>query len=135
MAGRVIRDAVRKGCPDVLDAETTDEELAQLDDARDERCDLPLPLWLALDQRRIQIANGADTGGRGCDNQLGIAEDPDEPLGEGGRLAAVPGVQMHLPAAGLLGPELDLVTQPLEHLYDGLAGLRRERVGQTGDEE
>ena len=126
---------MREGCPDVLDAEAPDEKLAQLDDPRDERCDLPLPLRLALDERRIEIADGADARGRGCDDQLGIAENPDEPLGEGGRLGAVAGVQVHLPAAGLLAPELDLVTQPLEHLDDGLAGLRRERVGQTGDEE
>ena len=32
VAGRVVGDPVRKGGADVLDAETTDEKLAQLDD-------------------------------------------------------------------------------------------------------
>jgi hypothetical protein len=42
---------------------------------------------------------------------------------------------VHLPAAGLLTPELDLVAEPFEHPDDGLAGLGRERVGQAGDED
>jgi hypothetical protein len=63
------------------------------------------------------------------------AEDPDEATGEFGRLASVAGVQMHLPAAGLLSPELDLVAEPFKHLDDGLACLGRECVGQAGDEE
>ena len=42
---------------------------------------------------------------------------------------------MHLPAARLLGRELDLVAQPPEQAHDRLADLRVEEVVVAGDEQ
>ena len=60
VAGRVVGDAVREGGADVLDAEPADEELAQLEDARDERRDLALEGRIPLGQARVEVTHRAD---------------------------------------------------------------------------
>jgi hypothetical protein len=42
---------------------------------------------------------------------------------------------VHLPAAGLLLREVDLVAEPLEQMYDRDAGRWEQRVVEAGDEE
>ena len=51
------------------------------------------------------------------------------------RLVAVAAVQVHLPAAGLLGREHDLVAEPLEHRDRRPRSLRESVSAEAGDEE
>src|SRR5580704_13935285 len=51
------------------------------------------------------------------------------------RLAQIARIPVHLPAAGLLRTELDRMSKPLQHLYDGLACLRKKRVVVAGDKQ
>ena len=51
------------------------------------------------------------------------------------RLALVAGVDVHLPAAGLLRREDHLVTQPLQQRHRRLAHLREQRVAKAGHEQ
>ena len=57
-----------------------------------------------------------------------------KPARERQPLLGVAAVQVHLPAAGLLLGELDLVPEPLQQPHDGPPGGREQRVAQTGDE-
>ena len=137
MAGGVERDGVRKRGADVGDAQLVDEELGELEHARQKRVD-------ACDERRIPrggrhlgivLADHRDARrGRHADH-LRAVEDPEEMFHQPARLAGVPGVVMHLPAAGLLAPEFDAMAKALEHGDHGFACFREQRVVVAGDEQ
>jgi hypothetical protein len=115
----VVRDAVRERRADVVDAEAVDEQLRQLVDRQ---------LGLLLTHR-------PRARGRRRDDRLVAVEHLGEAAREPDALVVVAAVQVHLPAAGLLLGEHDLVPEPLEHLDRRLRGLGEERVTDAGDEE
>src|SRR5712691_9309301 len=121
MAGRLVRDAVREVRADVLHTEVRHQELRELEDAPR--------------QRRTELADHPDARGRRRHHGVETLEDAFEPRREGERFLAVAAVRVELAAAGLLGRELDLVSEPLEHAHDGLRRLWKERVAEAGDEE
>ena len=84
---------------------------------------------------RIMLADHRDAGRRRDADDFGAVEDASEMLHQRPRVAGVAGVVMHLPAAGLLPPELDLVAEPLEHGDDRLSRFREQRVVVAGDEQ
>ena len=135
MTRRVIRDAVRIHGTDILDVQPSDEELAQLQHARYKRFDIARERRVAVGEHRIEVAHGADARGGWRDDDICVRENTDEPASELPRLLPVPGVEMHLPAAGLRGRKLDVMTESLEEPHYRDAGLRHKRVGQTGDKE
>ncbi len=76
---------------------------------------------------------GAGAGRR--HDRLVAVEDLDESSGQRPRLVHVAGVEVHLSAAGLLARELELDPGALEDPHRRPPDLRRERVGETRDEE
>ena len=69
------------------------------------------------------------------DDRLVAVEDLHESPGQRPRLVQMAGVEVHLPAAGLLARELELETGAVEDACGRTPDLRRERVSETGDEE
>ena len=119
MAGRVIRDAVREDCADVVDAELTDEELRQLEYV----------------VGSVRLAQRAHARRRRRDDELVPGERLEQPARKPRGFGRIAAVQMHLAATRLLRREDDLVPEPLEHRDRGAGGLGRERVGETRYEE
>ena len=119
MAGRVIRDAVREDCADVVDAELTDEELRQL----------------KYVVGSVRLAQRAHARRRRRDDELVPGERLEQPARKPRGFGRIAAVQMHLAATRLLRREDDLVPEPLEHRNRGAGGLGRERVGETRYEE
>ena len=123
VAGRVVGHAVRVVRAHVLDPEPPAQELAQLPGAlgqrRDRRARGPSPRRTALGDTTTSDSAKADA------NALA------QPRG----LGAVAGVEVHLPAAGLLEREVDLAAQPLEQPHHRAPGAREERVVEAGDEQ
>ena len=76
---------------------------------------------------------GAGAGRR--HDRLVTLEDLHESPGKPPRLVHVAGVEVQLPAAGLLARKLELDPGAFEHSHRRPPNLRRERVGKTGDEE
>jgi hypothetical protein len=110
---------VRERGADVNDAELVDEELRQLEQ--------PPP------RRRHVIAHVTHARGRRRDDDV-LGEDALPAVGE--RLAEleIARVPVHLPAAGLLLREHDLVPEALEQRDDRPPGRREERVVEARDE-
>ena len=127
VAGRVQRHAVREGGADVLRAEHVDEELAQLVDRRARRTARPG----AGTPRARSPAHEA----LGHTTASAPREHAPEPLGQRPRLVVVARVAVHLPAARLLGRELDLAAQPLQHRDRRAPRLGEQRVVEAGDEQ
>ena len=71
----------------------------------------------------------------GRHDRLVAVEDLDESSSQAPCLVHVAGVEVHLPAAGLLAREFELDAGALEDAHRRTADLRRERVGETRDEE
>ena len=120
---------------DVGDSEATDEELAQLEHARDEQLDLGLEHAVTLDERRIELAHRAHAGGGRRHHNLRIGEHAHETASQLSRLAAVARIEMHLTAARLRLREANLVPEALQQPDGTDARLGNERVRQTGNEE
>src|SRR5947207_6015216 len=135
MTGRVIRDPVRVRGADVVHSESVDQKLAQLEDAWRDRFDVPREGWVAGCERRIGVADRPDARRGGTDDDLCVAEDPDEPPRKPSRFIVIARVEMELSTAGLCRRKLDLVTKALEDSNGRDPRLRRERVGQASDEE
>ena len=76
---------------------------------------------------------GAGAGGR-HDRLVGV-EDLDESSSQRLRLVHMTGVEVHLAAAGLLARELHLDSATLEDFHRRAPDRRRERVGETRNEE
>ena len=62
-------------------------------------------------------------------------EHPHEPAHERQRLSDLAGVVVHLATAGLLAREIELQPEALEEGDHRPSGLRKQRVGQTRDED
>ena len=137
VARRVVGHAVREVRADVLHAEDVDEQLAELVHARPDRRDLAgQPVVLRqLGQARVAVADHRGARSRRGDDRVVLAEHADEPARQRHGLQLVAGVRVHLPAAGLLLREDDLVPEPLEQPHHGLPRLREERVVEACDEE
>ena len=85
---------------------------------------------------RIELAHAADARrGRRDDDLVRRSKTLDEAPRQRRRLVPVAAVQVHLPAARLLGGEDDLVPEPLQHAHGRARGLGEDRVAEAGDEE
>src|SRR5512133_4271328 len=113
VASRVVGDAVREDCTNVLEAQMPDEEFGQLEHPRCERLDLSGEGRVSVRQAGIEVPYRSDAGRRRRDHHLRIGEHTDESPSEFPRLVAVTGIEVHLPAAGLLSRKVDRVTKPL----------------------
>jgi len=128
---------VRDVRADVLHADPVDEQLGQLQHPRHDRIDLGHERVVARppSQLRIRITDHPDARRRRRHDHLRVGERLDEPPHERDRLTRVAGVGVHLPAAGLLGGEVDRHPQPLQQPHHRTAGLGEQGVVQTRDEQ
>src|SRR5579859_2820623 len=99
----MICHAMREVGPNVHDAGSFDEKLAELIHAREKVADFRDQALVAAERRhlRVEVAHHADTRGRRRDNHLSIAEDLDEVTDQWDRLTLVASIVVHLSAAGL----------------------------------
>jgi hypothetical protein len=109
----VVRHAVRVGGTDVVQPEPVDEELAQLEHTRRQGIDLALQRRVTFGERRVIVTNRPDARGRRGNHHIRIREHANEPAGKRACFLPVTGVEVHLPAAGLRGWELDFVSESL----------------------
>jgi hypothetical protein len=137
MARRVKCDSVRIKCTDIRYAQFVDQQLTKFEDARKQffyltahgrLTRLPRHLWEV-------VANHGYTGGRRKADHLCATKNFQKMTHHGNRFPLIPGVVMHLAAAGLLRSELDGMAEPLEHSYDGLPGFRKQRIVVTSDKQ
>src|SRR5918996_4199144 len=131
------RDAMREDGAHVFDAETIDQELAELEHARRQGLDLPGQAGVArqLGQTRVLVTNHRHARGRRADYDLSASERVHEPARQRDRLGLVAAVGVQLAAARLLGRKFDLVAESLEYLDDRPTGRGKQGVVETGDEE
>jgi hypothetical protein len=54
---------------------------------------------------------------------------------DGARFEAKPGVEIGLPAAGLVAGEVHVNAEAVENIHDCLPSLRVERIDEAGDEK
>ena len=92
----------------------------------------PLELPGSLPAGRIP---GICRPGRRDRDRLCVAEHCDEVPNEWDRLSLVAGVVMHLTAAGLRARKVHVVPEPFQQAHDCLAGVGKEGVVETGDEQ
>jgi hypothetical protein len=116
---------VREVRAHVLDAEHVDEELGEL--VRRRRPVDADARVVRTDARHARPARR--------DDRVVAGEDLAEAARERGALALVPGVEVHLPATGLVHRELDGHAEAVEQRHSRLADVGIERVGQARDEE
>ena len=129
MAGRVVGDPVRERGADVLDPEPLDEQLRQLEEPRRPRAERSPG---SRDRCRAPFRRTTTT-----------ARPPPRTPRRSSRTAARARLLRRdsrcstwsLPAARLLGRELDLVAEPLEDRDGGLRRVGEQRVTETRGEE
>ena len=135
MARGVVGHPVRERRPDVLEPEPLDEELAELTTRGTSASTCRSKARVALGKRRVELTHRPDAGRRRSHDDLGVGEDADEAPRKLPGLAPVAGVEVQLPAAGLLRPELDGMAEPLEQAHDRLPASGADGVGQARDEQ
>ena len=126
---RVVRDRALVCRTDILDTQDTGEELRELPRSCRHAAVVPLeqPGYVLSHLRRARA-------GRGHHGVI-RREDLDEPAGKQRRLGRIPRVRVHLAATRLLSRKHDLDPEPLEHRHRRPADLRKQRVGETRDEQ
>ena len=134
MAAVVIGHPVRKPGPDIADTEPLHEKLAKLVGPGGQ-IEGPGLMGRALEQLRIKNPHHRHAGPAWADDSLGTVEDVDRAGGDGTGLVPVAGVEARLTAAGLGAAKLAAVPEPLEHLRDGEAHLRRHLIDEAGNEQ
>jgi hypothetical protein len=83
----------------------------------------------------IVISDHGHTGGGRDADDLGIFEHPKEVAHQRNTIWTVAGVVMHLAATCLRASEFHLVSETLQDLDNGDAGLWKQRVVVAGDEQ
>jgi len=137
MTGRVVGDPVRVVGADILHAEHVDQQFGQLIGAPGDRfgaagqCLVPEPPR----HHRVLVPHRAGARAGRDDHGLAVLEHLHIPAHQRERLAQVPGVRVHLPAAGLRLRESHLVAEPLKQPHGRLADLREQAVRQAGHEQ
>src|ERR687889_633790 len=133
----MVGDTVGVVGADVGGPELVYQELRELEDSGGELFDLveEPPIVRQLRGHRVEFADHADAGARGCDDSLVVLEDPYETPDQRYRLALVASVEVHLAAAGLIQREVHLYTEAFKDLDGRLPRLREERVVKARDKE
>src|SRR5919106_3902734 len=123
---------VRAGVDDPL---IDDEELRQLEDARDELSNGSGESRVAFRDRRVGLAHHAHARGRRRDDSLRFREGLDEVTRETKRLVPVARVEVHLAAARLAHREADRMAEPFQDGDRRLPRIRKEGVVEAADEQ
>ncbi len=131
------RDGVRKERADVGHTKLVDQQLRELEDARQHVGNLALDVGAAgrCCHFRIVVANHRYAGRRRDADDLGVAKNAEEVQHHGQRFLLVAGVVVHLTATGLLSAKFNRVSQSLQHSHNGLPGGGEERVVVAGNEQ
>lgn len=111
------------------------EELAELECFRCQPACALVPLGLIPEQVQIFAADHGGAGSAGQDDRRVRLKDLNGMLCESGGLLAKTAVVEWLPAAGLLGGEVDLASGTLQQSRGGHADFRHDLIDQAGDEK
>src|SRR5829696_2240041 len=137
VARRVVSNAVRIIGPHVRGFELLHQKFRELEHPGGEHLHVVEELFVVGEIRghRVELAHHADARARRRDYRLVALEDLDEAPDEGDGFPLIPGVEVHLAAAGLFGGEHDLVAEALEQAHGRPPRLREQRVVKARDEQ
>lgn len=137
VAGWVVGNFLFKACSYVFHTESVHEQLGEFEDTGQEAADFTKKrrVIFRLGDQLVVLAHHGDTGGRRDAHDVCLAKHGDEAADQRDRLTVIPGVVVHLAAAGLFDGKRYGVAQPLKDACDGDACLREQGVVVAGDEE
>jgi hypothetical protein len=81
------------------------------------------------------VPDGGSARTGGCDDRVVVREGSDMVVDKGQCLPRVPGIDVHLTAAGLVDREVDLVAESFEYGDRRLPDLRVQRIDETRREQ
>jgi len=135
VAGRVVGDPVREDGAEVGHPEHVDQQFGEFVDPGGEVGDRRREHRVRSGQPGVRLAHHRHARPGRRHHGVVPAEGVDEATDQRHRLGPVPAVGVHLPAAGLVGRELDGVAEPFQDAYHGASGVREHQVVHAGDEE
>ena len=126
-----------KDATDVGHGQMAHEQLGELEHPRGDRTNIAFQSVVAAlaGELGIDLPDHPDARRRRGDDHVEGVEDAHEAPRERRGLDPVPAVGVELTAARLVARELHLMPEALEHADGRLAHLRKDRVGDAGDEQ
>lgn len=92
-------------------------------------------LGVVVENLLVMVRDHGGARAGGDNNGIGIREDVEKMTRDGARLLRISTIQGGLATTGLSFQEIDLVTEPLDHLGHGDSDLREHLIDDAGYKE